>query len=381
MGDPQAPFPKVLEILDRYGLLGSDGRLAPDALLVTIGDHFDYDGDPDEIARSGLHLVLWLASHPPGRVVMLAGNHDLCRVMELAGVTDERFAEAVRLAREIHEMERAAGPSETRAEAISSGAGAMGSPSRLDRALREFAERYPTIPAPELARRDWLGFRVVQRDLLHRLLLAGRLLLAQAATTEDGRPLLLTHASITLRELKTLEMPVERDPVPIARRLNDWLSSAVSRVAESWRRGGSEPLDLEPLHSTGRSGQVSRGVLCLRPANPSVKRDASGLDGKAFGGATRQYDPRALLPRGLLQACGHTGHRKCLKILGDWATDGARARAAGGLRTLRTDGTRVVYETGIRPVPETDAGLYMIDGEMHRVEASGYPLLEIAGLR
>ena len=42
MGDPQAPFAKVLEVLDHHHALDDD-KLASDVVLVSIGDHFDYD--------------------------------------------------------------------------------------------------------------------------------------------------------------------------------------------------------------------------------------------------------------------------------------------------------------------------------------------------
>ena len=42
MGDPQGPFDKLLEVLGRHGVLDGD-RLAKDVVLVSIGDHFDYD--------------------------------------------------------------------------------------------------------------------------------------------------------------------------------------------------------------------------------------------------------------------------------------------------------------------------------------------------
>ena len=41
IGDPQAPLPRVLSILARHGLLGSDGRLLDSVQLISIGDHFD----------------------------------------------------------------------------------------------------------------------------------------------------------------------------------------------------------------------------------------------------------------------------------------------------------------------------------------------------
>ncbi len=54
MGDPQAPFAKVLEVLDCHAALDGD-RLAPDVTLISIGDHFDYDlKHPHEAAQQGL---------------------------------------------------------------------------------------------------------------------------------------------------------------------------------------------------------------------------------------------------------------------------------------------------------------------------------------
>ena len=59
MGDPQAPLPRVLEILDRNDLLGDDGRVHPRAAMVSMGDHFDW-GAPEErvfAAESGYALL------------------------------------------------------------------------------------------------------------------------------------------------------------------------------------------------------------------------------------------------------------------------------------------------------------------------------------
>jgi len=101
-------------------------------------------------------------------------------------------------------------------------------------------------------------------------------------------------------------------------------------------------------------------------------------EGERAPRAPRRFDPRTL-PVGLLQACGHAGHRKCAEDLGPWVSDEARAVARGGLRTLRTDGTIVHYEMGVRPVPPEQAGLFMIDGEMNRVPVEDYPVLELDG--
>jgi hypothetical protein len=95
IGDPQTTLEKLLRILDEHDLLGDDGRLDPDVRLLSIGDHFDFDGgaaSPETIGQEGRRIVRWLAEHPPDQVVLLLGNHDTARVMELAFETDEGFA-------------------------------------------------------------------------------------------------------------------------------------------------------------------------------------------------------------------------------------------------------------------------------------------------
>ena len=108
MGDPQAPFARVLEVLEANRALGADGRLAPDVTLVSIGDHFDYDlKHPIEAGRQGVAVLRWLASHDPAQAVLLLGNHDTARVMELIGLDDERFAEPGRSRARCRENRRA----------------------------------------------------------------------------------------------------------------------------------------------------------------------------------------------------------------------------------------------------------------------------------
>src|SRR5438552_2028893 len=160
MGDPQAPFAKVLAVLDRHGALTGD-RLADDVVLVSIGDHFDYDlDDPHTAGSEGLALLRWLASHDPAQVVILFGNHDAARVMELATIDDAAFAAA-----------RACPPS-------------------------DFAARFPTLPPHGVLARDYASFSVAQRELVTALLVAARFRLA-AVGTLAGRDVLLTHAGVT----------------------------------------------------------------------------------------------------------------------------------------------------------------------------------------
>src|SRR5262249_8976731 len=97
VGDPQAPLATFFEILERQGALSTDGRLARDVSLVSMGGHFAWGG-PDgraAAAEDGLQLLAWLAAPPPDQVTLLVGNHDLARVGELAAFDDARFAGVV----------------------------------------------------------------------------------------------------------------------------------------------------------------------------------------------------------------------------------------------------------------------------------------------
>jgi hypothetical protein len=320
MGDPQAPFAKILEVLDRHQLLAGD-RLAADVVLVSIGDHFDFDHKNPAAARAdGVRLVRWLASHDPAQVVMLLGNHDASRVMELAMLTDAEFADA-----------RACSP-------------------------EAYAARYPQLPPQGVLARDYASFSVEQRELVQELLATGRFRLAVTAELA-GRAALLTHASITARELALLGLAAVRDARAIAEALEAFLAAAVAR--------GTAPLSLAPLHITGGDGREGGGLLYHRPsATPPPDP-----------GRPRRFDPRTL-PEGLLQIAGHSGHAKCVHELGDWCSPAARARAHGGIRTLRASGGEVSYDLGIDPTGE----LILIDGEMRRVPASEIQLLELTRL-
>ncbi len=102
IGDVRAPMDKVFRTLESHGLLGDDGRLAPDALLVSLGDHFDWggEGERSRTTREALELLAWLASHAPDQVVLLLGERDVARVCELneldvTGYDAERARSAV----------------------------------------------------------------------------------------------------------------------------------------------------------------------------------------------------------------------------------------------------------------------------------------------
>lgn len=355
MGDPQTTHQRLLEVLDRHALLGAEGLLAPDVGLVSVGDHFDFGPtalEADAIGAEGLRSLRWLAAHPPDQVVLLAGNHDLSRVQELGLETDESFAEARALALRVFAEARAGGDA-----------------SRLERG---FTERFPTIATSELARRDYSSFTEEQRALVQALLVSGRMVVAHAATLVTGEPLLLTHAGVTSRELAMLSGPASAEAIAAA--LNAFARAAIDRVREPWEQGERAQLDLGPLHVFGREGREGGGLFYHRPARPH--RPASDAAWEFFSEAPRRYDPRSL-PHGLVQACGHSGHRKCRRELDGWVMPSAEY-THGGLRTLAVLGDEVRYEGSIMPPRAGEATLYLIDADMNATAPDRYALLPLA---
>jgi hypothetical protein len=352
MGDPQGPFGKLLEVLDHHRALDGD-RLASDVVLVSIGDHFDYDfRDWETAGQEGLRFLRWLASHDPAQVALLLGNHDASRVMELIAISDERFAAARAFARVLD-----------------------GDPACDARFLAAF----PELPSAGLAGRDFASFSVEQRALVMELLLAGRFRLALVGELADGREALLTHAGVTTRELAILGMPgAPAEPGAVAEALQAELASAIDRVRDDWARGVPTPLSLEPLHVAGIPGEEGGGLLYHRPTNP--ERHGADRSWALAVARPRRFDPRTL-PIGLTQVAGHTGHNKCLAELDGWATAAACGRKHGGIRTLRLAGQTVIYDLGVaEPAPDV-ADLILIDGELRRVPAAEVALLPLAGLR
>ncbi|HEX3482678.1 MAG TPA: metallophosphoesterase [Kofleriaceae bacterium] len=348
MGDPQAPFAKLLEVLDRHQALDGD-RLASDVVLVSIGDHFDYDlVDSPTAGREGLKFLRWLACHDAGQVKLLLGNHDASRVMELVAITDERFAAARAFARALD-----------------------GDPARNAR----FRAAFPELPSAGLAGRDFASFSAEQRALVMELLLTGRFELALVGELPDGRAVLLTHAGVTGRELAMLGASAE--PVAIAASLQARLGAAVDHVRDDWGRGVPTPLSLEPVHVAGIPGEEGGGLLYHRPSNP--ERRGTDRSWEFAGARPRRFDPRTL-PPGLTQIAGHTGHNKCLEELDGWSTAAARGREHGGIRTLRSAGQTVTYDLGVAPPARGAADLILIDGELRRVPAAEFSLLPLAGL-
>jgi hypothetical protein len=350
---------KVLEVLDRHRALAGD-RVAPDVVLISIGDHFDYDlRNPTIAAQEGLKLLRWLASHDPTQVILLFGNHDASRVMELATLADDVFEAARNLARSIDETERTDGPD-----------------AAQQRTRDEYVPAFPELPPPGVLGRDYASFTTEQRELVQDLLLAGRFHLACTGELPDGREALLTHAGVTTRELALLGS--EADPKAITAALEAQLVAAVDAVRDDWQRGTSTPLSLEPLHVTGGRGEEGGGLLYHRPSNP----DHDNAD-KAWSLAEtrrRRFDPRTL-PKGVTQIAGHSGHAKCVHELGPWVAESAKTRKHGGIRTLRVRGEHVRYDMGIAPPDDDVADLILIDGELRRVPAIEVELLPLGRVR
>lgn len=338
MGDPQAPFERVLEVLRAHDLLDDADRLRADRGLVSMGDHFDFpprEGQTlAQASQDGTTTLSWLAAHPPEQVVILFGNHDAARVMELAWETDASFAEARRMARE---------------------------------APDSFHEAFPRIPTPAIAERDYSCFAEHQRRAVQRLLVEKRLQLGVVGL-RGGMPMLLTHAGVTEREVELLG--VGTDPAKLASALARHLGQAVEHVRASWQRGDLRALDLRPLHEAGTTGVEGGGLLYHRA---SLRGEADWRPGPA----PRRYHPTRL-PRGLVQVCGHTGHHKSLEELdGALLSEDAKARKRGGLRTLAVGASGVRYHGSVVPAERGEATMYLVDPEMARLPVSEIPLFEL----
>lgn len=338
IGDPQASFSRFLQVLAHNELLGSDERLAEDVFLVAIGDYFDF-GAADkrhEAASSGLELLTWLSSHSPDQVVLVAGNHDLGRIGELANFSDAEFAKAHALAREAYQD------------------------GDTDSALEsQLLERFPDLPNAELAARDFAAFAEPQRELIVRLLKQRRLCLAHSVGDR-----LFCHAGITNHYLASLGLAVDAGAAAIASGLNQRLYDAF----DVWTSG---PLAIPSLHTPGHStfGE-GVGMLYHRPANPAL---AVNADYNLEETMSRRYDARDI-PLGLTQIVGHISDKKCRQLLGaDWTDDSATP--VGAIRHMVVRGEDVRYAAG--PPASTasnDAVIVFIDGGMSRTAPSDYEL-------
>ena len=339
LGDPQAAAARVFTVLDHHGLLGEDGWLAADVHLVSMGDHLDWGGrDAREAAREdGARLLAWCGAQDPAQVTMLAGNHDLSRVGELAGFDDVRFSAA-------------------QAEAdAASGAGAA--------AEAAFLTHYPAVPSAECIARDFGSFSTLQQAWVRVLLQRNRLVVA--ASHGD---LLLCHAGVSRDELDAigLQEAAHRDPRRIAGALQQVLRDAL----DTW--DSAAPLALPVLHQPGNAAAgEGRGFFYHRPCQPR--------QGDEFLSDTppprRRFDARRL-PRGLTQAIGHIRDGKCRTLLGDWCDDAPAID--GPLRSLVVRNAGIRYTRGLQAGAGPDAATVLfLDGGLFHADPDRYELLDV----
>jgi hypothetical protein len=275
--------------------------------------------------------------------VLIAGNHDLARVGELAPFDEETWLRV-----------------RAEADAVARSGGARG-PSE-----EAFLARHPELPSAEVASRDFATFDVVQRDQVRSLLRRSRFRLAHAPK-ED---LLLTHAGVTIDDLRSAGVKrTEADAFVLSAALNEVFDTAV----REWLRGDSvKPLELPGLHHPGSAAYgEARGILYHRPANPK----AEAQPGLFAGPLQRRFDPRRL-PTGLVQAIGHIRDGKCRTLLGPWA-DGEVAQD-GPLRHLCADDETVRYGRGVvARAGQNDAVMLFLDGGLFHADVESYELLDL----
>jgi hypothetical protein len=346
VGDPQAPLATFFTILEAHGLLGDDGRLQPDIHLVSMGDHFDWGSreQREDVARSGLGLLSWLAAHPPEQATLILGNHDLGRVGELAGFDDAAFRAA-----------------QEAADAVKAGT----------QDERGFLESYPQLPTAEVAFRDFATYRQAQARLVAGLLRARRFCVALAPAPR----LLLTHAGVTNDDLRLAGVPpgAASDAMAAASALNATLDVTV----DGWAEG--TPLAIPGLHRPGDALRgEGRGIFYQRPGRPGRPLNDAAL---FAGPPRRRFDPRGL-PPGLVQAVGHIGDRKCRQLLGEpWALP-ISGSTLGRLRNLRACGDEVAYAVGLGDRwDEREARMLFLDGTMAQADPRAYELLDLDALR
>jgi hypothetical protein len=337
IGDPQADLTRFLAILDHHGLLTDSGWLRPDVQLVSVGDHFDWGKahEREAVARSALQLVAWLAAHPADQVVILAGNHDLGRVGELADFTDATFAEAQVEADRIYDGD-----------------------DTDELRERAFLSRFPQVPTVELVSRDFSAFREEQRAWVTHLLRNRRLRAAYAA----GSDLLVLHAGVTREDLEVVGVAEEHHSD--ARKVADALNQALDAAVDAWQGGR---LVVPRLHHPGSADYgEGRGIFYHRPSLLPEEAERTRVTPR------RRFDPRRL-PSGLTQVVGHTRDkrsRELLRLPGE-VRDGV-------LRHLSTDGTRVAYAHGTpREAQTREAVLIFTDGGMRESPVEAYELLDL----
>lgn len=317
VGDPQCPLDRYLEVLARHRLLNDDGCLRAGVRLISIGDHFDFGGLEvwEQAARDGWQLLAWLAAHPPEQVVILAGNHDLARIGELAGMDEARHRRALAAAQEVY------------ADGETDAAGEPG-----------FLAAFPEYPTAQVCARDLACFRPEQRELVLRLLRTQRMKVAEPL----GYGVLVLHAGIACDHLAYLGLPPEAwsDTDRVAGTLNRALAEAVA----AWDGGA---LDIPGLYRPGSAaGGEGGGIFYHRPAHPDRVPEDPPLDEvtEETPPARRRVFDATRLPMGLTQVVGHVRDYRCRDLLGPWVTP--EVAGDGPLRHLDWDGTTGRYAVG-----------------------------------
>lgn len=333
IGDPQAPFDTFLAILDRHGLRAPHGKLRDDVRLISMGDHFDW-GKPHDRARAAsdaMKLVAWLTAHDPEQVVMIAGNHDLARVGELWGISDDELARAQAVADRAY---------------IQKDAGADA----------EFKREWPRFTTAEVVSRDLSTYKAEQSEVIAALLDAKRLRLAYV---ENG--LLFVHAGVT-----THEVGDAREPEAIARLLNDKLDAA----------RGRRPLVIDGLHVPGDGNVEGLGMLYHRPSRGLTDEERFELSRAPL---RRRFDPLTI-PEGVHQVIGHIRDSKCRRLMSDIADDAPNTD--GVLRSLVVDPARGTarYSHGLHGL-DAPASIWFTDGGMSSCPVEQYQLLDVTHLR
>ncbi len=350
VGDAQCPFATYLEVLDRHGLLSDEGTLKPHVWMVSIGDHFDWGGldQVKEAARQGWHLLAWLAAHPPEQVVILAGNHDLARVGELANMNRARHQKVLQAASKIYKD------------------------GETDPVLEpEFLSDFPEYPSAQVAARDLSAFREEQQQLVVQLLRQRRIRAAEPL----GRHTVALHAGVTMDFLRYLDL----DPshCGIADAVAATLNRALAAASDAWSGG---PMAIEGMHRPGSAAQGEGGGLFYhRPAHPSRVPDDEILLGDLGPDAPpvlrRVFDARRL-PLKLTQVVGHVRDYRCRDLLEDWVVP---AEAVDGpLRHLSCDGETGKYQIGIpsQRAPE-QAHMIFLDSGMNYTDPANIEILDV----
>jgi hypothetical protein len=343
MGDPQAPFAHVQRVLAHHGLLSSARRprILPGRRLLSIGDHFDWGSAHHDTraaaAVDGEACLRWLASHDEDQVVILAGNHDLARVGELFGLSDDAFAKLQEVA-DRHYHHGAAREDE-----------------------EAFFRQCSFLPSTEIVARDLSTYRASQQRLVLSLLRRRRLRVAWA---EQG--LLFSHAGITRRALWHLGLPEHNTPEVVANALNAALDAAVDDCLRGRRQ---KPLSIKGLHRPADGIGEGDGVFYHRPRFVEADQWIE----------PRRFDPRHL-PRGLWQVVGHVRDKRLVQSLGPWSVP--KQHVDGVLRHLIVVDDTVTYRHG-PPPPRADvspeaAVMIFIDGAMNLCAPEVYELLDTA---